>query len=199
MEEFFNVKGIILCLKGSNNPRYRWYPCYKQNRPLSLPIIAHLHKYLIDSHDGVETELGETDDFLAEIVSKGQDSIVICGFDKDLKQLSGRSKIGNWYYDYKYDRWDFVTKERAKILFATQWIVNDAGDNIKLCKGCGPKFAEKVIKEGMDDFEYMEGVFKAYMKCHNNKPDIALENMQLAWKLMKLHTFDELKSLEMLK
>ena len=192
-EEFFNVKQVYLCLKADNsiNPRYKWLPSYKQNRPSALPIISHLSKYLKNKYNGISPLIGETDDLLAELVSIAKDKCVIVSFDKDVKQLA----VGNWILNYRQWTWEFITKEKADYLFYFQMIVNDASDNIKLTPKIGEVFAKKAIKEGMNHWEYFEGVYSAYLKAWKD-PNLAFEKMQLAWRLLKLHTTEEFKSLE---
>lgn len=192
-EEYFNVKQVYLCLKADNsvNPRYKWLPSYKQNRPPALPIISHLSKYLKNKYNGISPTIGETDDLLAELVSVAKDKCVIVSFDKDIKQLCQ----GNYILNYRQWTWDFITKETADYLFNFQMIVNDASDNIKLTPKVGEAFAKKTIKEGMNPWEYFEGVYSAYLKAWK-EPNIAFEKMKLAWKLLKLHTIEEFKNLE---
>lgn len=192
-EEFFEISNVFLCIKGSkDNPRHLWLPTYKQNRPPSLPIIRHIQNFLITSQKGISAIIGETDDLVAEISQQANCLSVIATIDKDVLQTG----CGNWFLDYRKWEWKYITKERADYLFNYQWVVNDASDNIKLTKGIGDSFAKKVIKEGMSPFEYMEGVYKAYIKVHKTH-EKALENMQLAWKLLKLHTVKEFEDLEM--
>lgn len=192
-EEFFSVQQVYLCLKADNsvNPRYQWLPSYKQNRPSSLPIISHLSKYLKAKYNGILPTIGETDDLLAELVSIAKDKCVIVSFDKDIKQLCQ----GNYVLNYRQWTWEFITKEQADYLFNFQMIVNDASDNIKLTPKVGEAFARKAIKEGMNSWEYLEGVYSAYIKAWKDS-NIAFEKMQLAWKLLKLHTIEEFKQLE---
>jgi len=190
-EEFFKIKVVYLCLKGNcNNPRYEWFPEYKAHRPPALPIIKHLHNYLANKYSALLPTIGETDDLIAEIVSLGGDSVVICSFDKDIKQLGNN----NWFLNYKKWEWEFITKEEADYLFNFQMIVNDPSDNIKFTPKVGEAFAKKTIKIGMTPWEYFIGVYSAYLKAWKNE-EIAREKMYLAWKLLKLHTIEEFKNL----
>ncbi len=189
-EEFFEITNTYLCLKGFNNPRHKWHPVYKQGRPPALPIINHINNYLFKKYSGLRPEIGETDDLIADIAIKGGEKVVIAGFDKDLKQLGN-----HWFLSYKAWTWDFVTEERGKYLFHCQWICGDASDGVSLSPKVGIKFAEKVIKEGMNDWELMEGVYSGYLKAWKD-PIIAQENMILAYRLLKLHPLEDLKSLE---
>lgn len=196
-EEYFEIKNTYLCLKSENsvNPRYNWLPSYKQNRPSSLPIISHISRYLKEKHSGLSPKIGETDDLLCELVNLTGDKAIICSIDKDIKQLCNKGN-GNWMLDYKKWEWNFVTPQEAKYLFHCQWITGDPGDNIiALSPGVGIKFAQKVLRKDMTDLEMFFGVWQAYMKAWKNDSQKAWENMQLAWKLLKLHTEQEFKQL----
>lgn len=197
-EEFFEVKNVYLCLKSENstNPRYQWLPSYKQNRPSSLPIISHISNYLKIKHSGISPTLGETDDLLCELVNLAGDKAVICSIDKDIKQLCVKG-AGNWMLDYKKWEWTFVSPQEARYLFHCQWITGDPGDNIvSLSPGVGIKFAQKVLNPEMTELEMFFGVWQAYIKAWKGDSEKAWKNMCLAWKLLKLHTVEELKNLK---
>lgn len=187
IEEHYDVVEIVLCLKGDNNPRTKWFPDYKKHRGTPLPIIEHLRKYLITNHKGIEAPIGEADDMVATL-SRKVENCIICGTDKDLHQLPGI------HYNYRKDDWLLITEKEAIFNFYKQWLLGDAGDGINFSKGIGEKYVMKNMNPGMTEFELLLEVWRGYKKANKDRIT-AKNNMKLAYKLLKLWDLEELEKL----
>lgn len=102
----------------------------------------------------------EADDLIKDrAMELGEDQVVICTMDKDLKQIPG---IHFDYYrprakETKYNEFghkipepcrglNFYTREEARVFFWTQMLTGDSTDDIKGVPGIGPKRAEKALR-----------------------------------------------------
>lgn len=192
IDKTYDVCATYVVLKGNNrNIRKDWLPSYKQGRPEPLPIIRHLHNYIFETWSAIQPELGESDDLVADLAQKYQYQAIICGNDKDLFQVPGL------HYSYTKDEFRYIDKAEAKYLFHIQWLKGDAGDGVNLSPKLGQKGAEKLVSIDFNDWEYLNGVYQGYLKCWKGDHQLAQENMTLAYRLLKLHTMEELKELEL--
>jgi len=141
-DETFNT---LYAVKGSGNFRKDLYKEYKSNRPeLDQDIkdkLNFLHRYAVDK--GAITADGmEADDLVciwAYEAREADDQYVICGIDKDLKQIPGN------HYNYGKDTWEFINDDTANYNLMIQCLTGDNADGIPGIKGIGPKKAEKIL------------------------------------------------------
>ena len=139
---------IMLAVKGKGNFRKDLYKDYKGNRkPLDEQIAKNLdigHKYMMDKWKGVEADGMEADDLVCiwayEAMEMERDYI-ICGIDKDLKQIPGK------HYNFNKGLFDTVDEDRGNMNLMLQCLTGDTSDNIPGIKGIGPKKAEKILKD----------------------------------------------------
>jgi DNA polymerase-1 len=177
----YNIEKYYIFVKGKNNFRYKIFPAYKKNRPPKHPIIDVLTKYLIDVFQAIESHNAESDDYVFTYsqLPEYKDRSIICSVDKDLLQIPGI------HYDYQKNKFHIIKEEEAKYRLAIQMIMGDAADGIQGLKGYGPKKAEKLLKQGMTNFQYIKSILKEYQKNCSTLQQ-AKEEVRLNYKLLKL-------------
>ena len=152
IETQYTVEKYFLFVKGKDNFRYKIYTDYKKNRPQKHPIIDTLNKYLIETFGAIQSHNAESDDYVFAYSQtpeyKGRS--IICSVDKDLLQIPGI------HYDYQKNKYHIITEEQGRYNLAIQMITGDAADGIKGLKGYGIKKAEKLIKLGMSNYQYIK-------------------------------------------
>ena len=139
---------LKVAVKGKNNFRYQVYPEYKAKRPELKPEIREAlnygHKFMQDKWEAVQSDGMEADDLVSIWAYEAREMeipYVICGIDKDLKQIPGN------HYNYNKKVHDFVDDDRANYNLMLQCLTGDSTDNIPGIKGIGPKKAEKILKD----------------------------------------------------
>lgn len=138
----------MVAVKGKGNFRKDIYPDYKATRkPLDEKIAKNLnigHEHMVKKWNAIEADGMEADDLVSiwahEAKEKGID-YVICGIDKDLKQIVGL------HYNFNKVEFDEVDEDKANLCLMTQCLTGDRSDNIPGIKGVGPKTAEKILKD----------------------------------------------------
>ena len=137
--------GMHVAVKGFGNYRKDLYPQYKANRKRDeelKPYLACGWEYMIEKWNGVEAHGMEADDLVSIWAYEAREDelpFVICGIDKDLKQIPGE------HYNYHKDTWEFIDDDTANLNLMLQCLTGDSGDNIPGIKGIGPKKAEKIL------------------------------------------------------
>lgn len=199
IEAFYNIEKIILCCSGKNNFRYLLYKDYKANRKTTLPFLKELRQYIIDELEAFPAPYGEADDSLYHFWKMYNKNVIIATIDKDIKS----SCYGIFYNYKKYENisGEFykVTKEESKYNLCTQIITGDTGDNVNLCPKKGIKYAEKVLILGSTNYQYKKVLLKTYIEAWKGNNKLAKENLKLCYKLLKLHTFEEIKKLNLVE
>lgn len=192
IEVYFNIKKTILCVGGENNFRYKIFPEYKAQRPKDIhPNIIILKKYLIDELSAIPAPLGEADDTIYHFFKIFQENTIIACIDKDIK-----SSCWGHFYNYKsylnkIGEFSYVTKQEAKFNLCCQLLTGDASDNVKVNKGLGIKGVLKIINPEMSDFTLKRKILETYIKYNGNN---AKSLLKLIYKLLKLHTFEEIEN-----
>lgn len=137
-----------VALKGRDNYRTRLYKPYKANRkPLEEDMKKLLnmgHEHMKKKWNGVEATGMEADDLVSIWAYEAREmeiDYIICGIDKDLKQIPGN------HYNYNKLTFDFVDDDKADMNLMVQCLTGDNTDNIPGIKGIGPKKAEKILKD----------------------------------------------------
>lgn len=139
---------------GSAGPtiRTKLFPSYKANRPERPEFFtefgANIRFYLFEKWGFDSSPPGyEADDAVATAATlakaKGWEP-VICGIDKDLKQIVGE------HYDYNKKKTILVSQGDADWNLATQLLVGDSTDNVAGVPGIGPARATKILDATRD-------------------------------------------------
>jgi len=137
-----------VALKGRGNYRKVLYPQYKGSRPrLTDEVRASLnygHNYMKEKWEGVEADGMEADDLVciwAYEAREMEKDFVICGIDKDLKQIPGH------HYNYSKKIHEFIDDDKANLNLMIQCLTGDTSDNIPGIHGVGPKTAIKILQD----------------------------------------------------
>lgn len=158
---------------------------YKSNRPDTpewykqwAPIIEDrlISKWnFIRSVDGYEA-----DDMIAAAAAQLTDSWVICGVDKDLKQIPGN------HFNYNKQIFSHVTLEEGKRSLAIQLLMGDSTDGIKGIPKVGPKTAEKILDTIPSDVSLLIGCLNEYLRVFGE--DQGPKQFYQNFMQVKLHT-----------
>lgn len=163
-------------LTGSNNFRKeiaKTVP-YKGNRTQDKPIHYDLiREYLVSAWGCIVVENQEADDAIgiAAYEFKDPEEFIIMSIDKDLDMLRG------WHYNFIKDDKYLVDEYQAIRNFYKQILTGDRVDNIVGLKGIGPKKADKILQDCLNEKDLYQAVLDAY----DGDKDRVLENGQLLW------------------
>lgn len=185
-----NAQGYNVYLSDSkeNNFRYQVDPQYKANRTAPKPKhLEFLKELLITEHRAKIAYGMEADDYLG--IHQTNDSI-ICSIDKDLMQIPGS------HYNFVNKSFTTVTKEQGLLHFYRSILTGDTVDNIKGVFKIGPKKAEKILPEWINEEEaiiklrdtYQEWITRDELPDHPD--DLILKNGRLL--KIKQHKDEEL-------
>lgn len=179
VEESYIVEKYYIFIRGENNFRKDIYPIYKANRPQKHDIINTLGKFLAENEQfqAIECHGAEADDCVFSYAEMFKNNCIICSIDKDLLQIPGL------HYNYIKNTYTEVSEEDAKYNLAVQMIIGDAGDNINLTPKYGLSYANKVLRKGMSNYQYIKEIYKVFFKCWGSE---AKEKCKLAYNLLKL-------------
>lgn len=134
-----------VAVKGHGNFRKDLYPQYKSNRVTKddlRPYLNYGHKYMLDTYDAVQADGMEADDLVSIWAYEAREMeipFVVCGIDKDLKQIPGN------HYNFNKQIHEFVDDDNANLNLMLQCLTGDTSDNIPGIKGIGPKKASKIL------------------------------------------------------
>ena len=170
LEEQVNVNEVVFCNGSKNNFRKDISATYKLNRTQKRPeILPLLHDMVKLEYNSIYGDGVETDDVVAtlwaeEVEKNGIDSVIIMSLDKDYKQFPC------WFYDYNYKKRELVkiSEEEANKNFYSQMIVGDSADNIKVCKGYGKVYAEKLFKDANNKYSLMNRTYRLYKEVYGD-------------------------------
>ena len=163
-----NVDEVVFCNGSKNNFRKDISATYKLNRTQKRPeILPLLHDMVKLEYNSIYGDGVETDDVVAtlwaeEVEKNGIDSVVIMSLDKDYKQFPC------WFYDYNYKKRELVkiSEQEANENFYSQMIVGDSADNIKVCKGYGKVYAQKLFKDAKNKYSLMNRTYRLYKQVY---------------------------------
>jgi len=179
IEEHYEIKDIFICVKGKNNFRRALYNEYKATRPTVLPIVNHLHKFLIECHSAIVTPYGEADDLVYSLSKKFNHEGIIVSVDGDLLQIPSLN------YNPRKEDWRHPTIKEAKYHLVMKVLCGDTGDNVKINHGLGPTKAAKLVNIDMTDYQYIKAIYKTYIKFNGEKDAKFL--LKRTYLLLKLH------------
>jgi len=147
---------------------------YKGNRENARKPIHYdaLREYLLDKWCFELIEGQEADDAIGiAVYDSPVDTTCVMSIDKDLNMLRG------WHYNFVKEDLYYVTEEEAIKNFYIQILTGDRVDNIQGLKGIGPKKAEKILKDLVDEQDLFDAVLEAY----EDDIDTLTERAQLLW------------------
>jgi len=208
VEEWFNIKQTLIFLGGKSNFRYKIYPKYKSNRKdkEKSPLIPLLKRYMIEEIPNVMLANGsEADDYVYEINKISGGNCVIASIDKDVLYWNPNTPI----YDYRtYDSkilpytsiigtFKRITEKKSRLSIVTQIICGDMTDFVPGAKGIADAWCKKNVHEDMTDYQFIKQIFLAYLKSTKGDVIEAKKQIKLFYKILKLWTKDELKSLNL--
>ena len=187
---------------------------YKGNRDkLHKPVhYQAIRDYLVSHHGGIIVDGMEADDALAieqwnnykqiELIkNKGRENdpkfknwtqTIICTIDKDLDQIPG------WHYNWNKKEKYWIDEKQGLYNFYYQMLVGDSVDNIIGVYGCGPKTAEKLLKDCKTEQEMFEVVWKEYERESGTQAETIMQEMADLLYIRK-HPDDRWRGLENFK
>lgn len=148
-------------LGGKTNYRKDLYPEYKAHRQPVPPVhLEDLREYLFSNWDAELVEGVEVDDMLGIMQTEymAQDiECCIAATDKDLDMIPG------WRYNIMKQEGPYWIDEDAAIYaFYKQLLMGDSTDNIPGLVGCGPKMAERALKDKHTPMEMYQACVEKY-------------------------------------
>jgi DNA polymerase-1 len=168
-------------LSGDENFRYRLFPEYKANRKdLRRPEwLQPVREFLVSQWGAKVTSGYEADDAIG--IAVGPQTIV-CGNDKDFRQLPGR------HYNFVNLSWFSVDELQGEYNLWLQMLIGDRNDNVPGIPRVGEKTAPRIL-DAKDPDDWKRTVFELYESC-----DMDFErNYRL---LRLLRSEDELEDIE---
>ena len=180
---FATEADLMVAIKGHGNFRKDLYPDYKKNRPELLPkekeALNYAHNYMKEKWKGVEATGMEADDLVciwAYEARENEDQFVICGIDKDLKQIPGN------HYNYNKKEHEFVDDQSAYHNLMVQCLTGDTSDNIPGIRGIGPVKAKRILG-GVDPDRYWNRIRAAWRGHGAGDPELSrtLLTMLKSW------------------
>lgn len=199
VEEWYNIISTIMFVGGKDNFRYKIYPEYKANRTKAVKpeLLEYAKKYLIEL-GAIQSHGAEADDYVIEAAKEVIENCVIATIDKDLLYWGPNVPFYD-YRTYKETTGEFkaISDTERKWLKALQLVSGDATDNIKGSPGIGLAYCKKNIFDTFTDYQYIKYIFIAYLKSYKNDYKLAKQQMKMNYKLLKLHTQEEIKELNL--
>ena len=194
LEEQVNVDEVVFCNGSKNNFRKDISATYKLNRTQKRPeILPLLHDMVKLEYNSIYGDGVETDDVVAtlwaeEVEKNGIDSVVIMSLDKDYKQFPC------WFYDYNYKKRELVkiSEQEANENFYSQMIVGDSADNIKVCKGYGKVYAQKLFKDAKNKYSLMNRTYRLYKRVYGDDAK-AMFNQAKSLLTLKTDCYENIK------
>lgn len=167
-----------VAVKGFGNYRNDLYPKYKANRKRDEELKPYLTlgwEYMIEKWDAVKADGMEADDLVsiwAHEARANGDQFVVCGIDKDLKQIPGN------HYNYHKETWEFVDDDMANYNLMVQCLTGDSGDNIPGIRGIGPKKAAGIL-QGVPARRRWDRVRAAWRGHNSGNPSLSLSLLRM--------------------
>lgn len=148
-------------LTGGKNFRKKINPQYKANRKdKPLPqYLNPLREFLVVEWGAKVTDGIEADDAIGienQLHLDNNDLVIVCSYDKDLDQLPGQHY--NWNKGSIYE----VSELNGIRYFYKQMLIGDRSDNIFGVKGIGPKRADALLDDIINESEMIDVVYPLY-------------------------------------
>ena len=194
LEEQVNVDEVVFCNGSKNNFRKDISSTYKLNRTQKRPeILPLLHDMVKLEYNSIYGDGVETDDVVATLAAEdeghdGNDADAIMSLDKDYKQFPC------WFYDYNYKKRELVkiSEQEANENFYSQMIVGDSADNIKVCKGYGKVYAQKLFKDAKNKYSLMNRTYRLYKQVYGDDAK-AMFNQAKSLLTLKTDCYENIK------
>lgn len=175
-------KDVELHFSTGKTFRHMLTSSYKSNRATTRypEGLKDLKVMLSKEFEGKLNDEYEADDYVVWAKKYYPEKYVLCAVDKDvLNAIEG--KHFNYYQSIKHNipmKW-IVTDAKKAIQFPyLQCLMGDSADGIQGIKGCGPKTAEKLLGEILDEVELWDTVVAQYVKAGMSEKE-ALLTMRL--------------------
>lgn len=158
-------KDPILYVSGTGNFRdeVATIKKYKGNREGAPKpkYFNEIHEYLTKVHGAIEINGMEPDDAQGiEQWANKDKSTCIVSIDKDMKMIPG------WHYNWVKKEFTYIPLSAANRFFWWQMLVGDPTDNIPGVKGVGPKRADKMLPELIDNQSARKTVEDQYKRAY---------------------------------
>jgi len=198
IEEWYNITNTLVFVGGKSNFRYKIFPEYKANRKdkeksALLPIIK---QYIVEEIGAIESHGAEADDYVIDAVQEFNNNVVVSSIDKDLLYHSPNIP----FYDYRsyndvLGTFKFITEKESRLARASQIIIGDSVDGIVGSRGVGKAWCDKNLHQDMTNYQFIRAIFTAYLKSTKGDVKESKRQIRLNYKLLKLHTKDEVKKI----
>lgn len=141
---------VTLCITDRENFRYDFYPEYKSNRKAGVKpmLVSILRDKIAADPRGYRQPRLEGDDIMGILATKpGAGETIMITIDKDLQTIPGD------HYNPSHDKFFTVTEAQANRYHLLQSLMGDATDGYPGCRGIGPKKAENMLPELVENDE----------------------------------------------
>jgi 5'-3' exonuclease len=199
VEEWYNIVQTYIFIGGKNNFRYKIFPEYKANRKnvIKSPLLPIIKEYMINELGAIEAHGGEADDYIIDAVSECSGNCVVSSIDKDVLYYSPNIPL----YDYRgyndvLGEFKYISEKESRLARATQIITGDSTDGVPGAKGVGKAWCENNLHIDMTDYQFIKAIYLAYLKATKNNNIEAKKQIRLYYKVLKLHTLEEIKNLK---
>lgn len=194
VEEWFNICKTIVFVGGKGNFRYKIFPEYKSHRTEPNYLVPLAKKYIVEELGAIPSNGGEADDYVIDAMISLDNQCVVSSIDKDVLYHSPDVP----FYDYRgyadvLGTFKRISTKESRLFRASQVITGDSTDGIKGAKGLGPAWCKKNLNIDMTDYQFVKYIFLGYIISTKGDVQKAKEEMKLNYKLLKLHTLEELK------
>lgn len=175
-------KDVELHFSSGKTFRHMLTSSYKANRATTRypEGLKDLKKMLSIEFEGKLHDEYEADDYVVWAKKHNPEKYVLCAVDKDvLNAVEG--KHFNYYQSVKYNipmKWIETDAKKAIQFPYYQCLMGDTADGIQGIKGCGPKTAEKIIGQIVDEYDLWQEVVAQYKKAGMEETE-ALLTMRL--------------------
>ena len=190
---------MTICLSPPSGANFRkkLFPTYKGDRPTERPpLLDEVKDWLVANYEVDLRDELEADDTLGILSTEPQneETRIIVSIDKDLEQIPGKL-----FNPMRAERGVIdVSVSQGDIKFYTQWLTGDSTDCYPGVPGIGPKKAEKLIQQVLDNpveglpwrKQLEEAIFETYEK-YSLPREFALTQAHLA-RILRYENYDEL-------
>lgn len=198
VEEWFNIVQTYIFIGGKNNFRYKIFPEYKANRKNAIksPLLPIIKEYMVEELKAIESHGAEADDYIIDAVNECSGNCVVSSIDKDVIYYSPNIPL----YDYRghddvLGEFKCISTKESRLAIATQIVTGDSTDGVPGAKGVGKAWCDKNMNIDMTDYQFLKTIYQAYLKATKNNNIEAKKQIRLYYKVLKLHTLEEIKNL----